>query len=112
MEPVHAELTIRIARPPDDVFAYLSDVANLTEWQSGVHSAEIQGGGAATVGARVVESRTMLGKEMTTTLEIVDFDRLGCSRCGRSTVRRCSPSATSSSRAAARPSCESSSRAR
>ncbi len=74
MEPVHAELTIGIARPPDDVFAYLSDVANLTEWQSGVHSAEIEGGGAATVGARVVESRTMLGKEMTTTLEIVDFE--------------------------------------
>jgi carbon monoxide dehydrogenase subunit G len=74
LESVHAELTIGIARSPDDVFAYLADVSNLTEWQSGVHSAEIEGGGAATAGARVVESRTMLGKEMTTTLEIVDFE--------------------------------------
>ena len=71
---MHAELTIGIARSPDDVFAYLADVSNLTEWQSGVHSAEIEGGGAAAAGARVVESRTMLGKEMTTTLEIVDFE--------------------------------------
>jgi carbon monoxide dehydrogenase subunit G len=74
LESVHAELTIGIARPPEDVFAYLADVSNLTVWQSGVHSAEIEGGGAASAGARVVESRTMLGKEMTTTLEIVDFE--------------------------------------
>ena len=74
MESVRAELSIAIDRPPEDVFAYLADVANLTVWQSGVHSAEIEGGGAAAAGARVVESRTMLGKEMTTTLEIVDFE--------------------------------------
>lgn len=74
MDSVHAELSIAIERPPEDVFAYLADVSNLTEWQSGVHSAEIESGGAAAAGARVVESRTMLGKEMTTTLEIVDFE--------------------------------------
>ncbi len=74
MDSVRAELSIAIDRPPEDVFAYLADVSNLTEWQSGVHSAEIEGGGAAAAGAHVVESRTMLGKEMTTTLEIVDFE--------------------------------------
>jgi carbon monoxide dehydrogenase subunit G len=74
VDSVHAELSIAIERPPEDVFAYLADVSNLTEWQSGVHSAEIESGGAAAAGARVVESRTMLGKEMTTTREIVDFE--------------------------------------
>jgi carbon monoxide dehydrogenase subunit G len=74
LDSVHAELTIGIARPPEDVFAYLADVSNLTEWQSGVHSAEIEGGGAAAAGARVVESRTLLGKELRTTLEIVHFE--------------------------------------
>ena len=74
MDSVRAELSIAVDRPPEDVFAYLAEVGNLTEWQSGVHSAGIEGGGAAAVGARVVESRTMLGKEMTTTLEIVDFE--------------------------------------
>lgn len=74
MDPVRAELTIAVDRPPEDVFAYLADVSNLTEWQAGVHSAEIEGGGGAAAGARVLESRTLLGKELTTTLEIVDFD--------------------------------------
>jgi carbon monoxide dehydrogenase subunit G len=74
VESVRAELSIAIERPPEDVFAYLADVSNLTEWQSGVHSAGIEGGGGAAAGARVVESRTLLGKEMTTTLEIVDFE--------------------------------------
>ena len=71
---MQAELRIGIARPPEDVFAYLADVSNLTEWQSGVHSAEIEGGGAAATGERVVECRTLFGKELTTTLEIVDCD--------------------------------------
>ena len=71
---MRAELTIEIDRSPEDVFAYLADVSNLTEWQSGVHSAAVEGGVAAAKGARVVESRTLLGKELTTTLEIVDFD--------------------------------------
>lgn len=74
MDPVRAELSIAVDCPPEDVFAYLADVSNLTEWQSGVHSAAIEGGGAAAAGARVVESRTLLGKEMTTTLEIVEFE--------------------------------------
>ncbi|HYA08250.1 MAG TPA: SRPBCC family protein [Gaiellaceae bacterium] len=71
---MRTELTIEIDRPPEDVFAYLADVSNLTEWQSGVHSAEVEGGAAAAKGAHVVECRTLLGKELTTTLEIVDFD--------------------------------------
>jgi carbon monoxide dehydrogenase subunit G len=74
VDAVRAELRIEIERSPGDVFAYLADVSNLTEWQSGVHSAEIDGGGEAKQGARIVESRTLLGKELTTTLEIVDFE--------------------------------------
>ena len=61
---MRAELTIEIARTPDEVFAYLTDVANLPEWQSGVKSAAIEDG-------KIVETRSFLGKEMRTTLEIV-----------------------------------------
>jgi len=71
---VRSALTIEIERSPADVFAYLADVSHLTEWQSGVHSAAIEGGGEARVGARVRESRTLLGKEHATTLEIVELD--------------------------------------
>jgi carbon monoxide dehydrogenase subunit G len=65
VERVRAELTIEIARTPDDVFAYLTDVSNLPAWQAGVKSATQHDG-------RIEESRSLLGKELTTTLEIVD----------------------------------------
>ena len=65
MGPVRAELTIEIARTPKDVFSYLTDVSNLPTWQAGVKSATLRDG-------RIEESRSLLGKELTTTLEIVE----------------------------------------
>jgi len=62
---VRAELTIEIARIPEDVFAYLTDVSNLPSWQAGVKSATLREG-------RVEESRSLLGRELRTTLEIVE----------------------------------------
>jgi carbon monoxide dehydrogenase subunit G len=62
---VRAELTIEIARTPEDVFAYLTDVSNLPAWQSGVRSATEREG-------RIEESRSLLGRELHTTLEIVE----------------------------------------
>jgi carbon monoxide dehydrogenase subunit G len=62
---VLAELTIEIARTPEDVFAYLTDVSNLPSWQAGVHGAKRRDG-------RIEESRSLLGREVHTTLEIVD----------------------------------------
>jgi len=71
---VRAGLTIEIERTPEEVFAFLTDVANLTAWQSGVRSAEIAGGGGPRAGARIVESRHLLGRELETTLEIAEYD--------------------------------------
>jgi carbon monoxide dehydrogenase subunit G len=71
---VRAELTIEVARTPEDVFAYLTDVANLPAWQSGVHSAQIEDAGPPRTGARIRESRHMLGRELNTTLEITGYD--------------------------------------
>jgi carbon monoxide dehydrogenase subunit G len=64
---MRAELTIEIARAPEDVFAYLTDVSNLPAWQAGVKSATLQDG-------RIVESRSLLGRDVRTTLEIVERD--------------------------------------
>jgi carbon monoxide dehydrogenase subunit G len=64
---MRAELTVEIARTPEEVFAYLVDVANLPEWQSGVRSAE-------QTGDRIEETRSFLGRQMHTTLEIVEND--------------------------------------
>jgi carbon monoxide dehydrogenase subunit G len=71
---VRAELSIEIARTPDEVFAFLTDVSNLTDWQSGVHSALIAGGGEPRAGARIVESRHLLGRELETTLDIAEYE--------------------------------------
>jgi uncharacterized protein YndB with AHSA1/START domain len=62
---MRAELTIEIARSPEDVFAYLTDVSHVPEWQAGVKSAELHDG-------RIDESRTLFGREVHTTLEIVE----------------------------------------
>jgi carbon monoxide dehydrogenase subunit G len=64
---MRAELTIEIARPPGDVFAYLTDVSNLPAWQSGVKSATEREG-------RIEESRSLLGREFDTSLEILESE--------------------------------------
>jgi carbon monoxide dehydrogenase subunit G len=61
---MRAELTIEIARTPEDVFAYLTDVSHLPAWQSGVRSATERDG-------RIAESRSLLGRDFDTSLEIV-----------------------------------------
>jgi carbon monoxide dehydrogenase subunit G len=62
---VRAELTIEIARPAGEVFAYLTDVSHVPDWQAGVKSAERRDG-------RIEESRSLFGRELHTTLEIVE----------------------------------------
>jgi carbon monoxide dehydrogenase subunit G len=62
---VRAELTIEIARTPEDVFSYLTDVSNLPDWQAGVKSATLRDG-------RIEESRSLLGREVNTKLEVVE----------------------------------------
>jgi carbon monoxide dehydrogenase subunit G len=65
---VRAELTVRIARTPEEVFDYLTDVSNLPAWQSGVHAARREG-------SSIHESRHLLGRELQTTLEIEEEER-------------------------------------
>jgi carbon monoxide dehydrogenase subunit G len=65
---VRAELSVDIARKPEEVFDYLVDVSNLPKWQSGVRSATRDGD-------RIHESRHLLGKELSTTLAVDEEER-------------------------------------
>jgi carbon monoxide dehydrogenase subunit G len=65
---VRAELAVEIARTPEEVYDYLTDVSNLPRWQSGVHAARREG-------SQIHESRHMLGRELQTTLEIEEDER-------------------------------------
>lgn len=69
---MRVELTIEVARAPDEVWAYLTDLGNVPTWQSGVRSAELVGGGEVAAGARIEESRLLLGRELHNTLEIAE----------------------------------------
>ena len=64
---MRAEVVVDIDRSPEEVFAYLTDVTNLPSWQAGVHSAEQDGD-------LIHESRTMLGRHLSTTLRIEELE--------------------------------------
>ena len=63
--------TVEIARPPDEVFAYVTDPSRFVEWQQGVVSGRVEGHG---VGARCVTTRRIGGSDRTTTSEITESD--------------------------------------
>src|SRR5205823_14945973 len=65
---VRAAVTFKTAPTPEDVFSYLTDVSNLPDWQAGVKSATQRDG-------RIEESRSMFGRELQTTFEIVDHEK-------------------------------------
>jgi uncharacterized protein YndB with AHSA1/START domain len=69
---IRIELTVEIARPPEDVFELLSDIDRLPEWQTSAVEAHTDGPLAA--GSRVTEKRRLLGRELDTELEIVAYE--------------------------------------
>jgi uncharacterized protein YndB with AHSA1/START domain len=66
------EMTVDIARPPADVFAYLTDLSKLPEWQTTASGAEVDG--AVRQGARIRERRHFLGRDLRTELEVTAYE--------------------------------------
>ena len=71
MPPILA--TAEVDRPADDVFAYATDPARFPEWQAGVVSGRMDGGGTG-VGARCFSVRRIGGAERASTSELVHVD--------------------------------------
>jgi uncharacterized protein YndB with AHSA1/START domain len=69
---MQVELTIEISRPPEDVFAYLTDVEHLSRWQKSVLEARADGPFAQ--GTRIVERRSLFGREAETELEVTSLE--------------------------------------
>jgi hypothetical protein len=64
-----------IARPPEEVFAYLRDYANEAKWQSEhVSEAIVEPPGPARVGTRVHKVRRTEGGEQRFTIEVPEMD--------------------------------------
>lgn len=64
---------VDIARPPGEVFAYVTDPSRFGEWQSGVVSGHIEGDGPPQVGSRCVMTRRIGGSERTSASEITQI---------------------------------------
>ena len=66
--------SIEIARKPDDVFAYLDDLARHGEWQAQIVSVTSVTDGPTRVGSRATEVRHAGGRDMEVTYEVTEHD--------------------------------------
>lgn len=67
------EHTVVVERPPDDVFAFLTDLSSVPEWQSGaVEVRELEG--AVGVGTKYVEVLKFLGRQFEATIEVTEYE--------------------------------------
>jgi uncharacterized protein YndB with AHSA1/START domain len=65
--------TIDIARPPDEVFAYVTDPTRFAEWQNDVVSVHLADGGPPRAGSRFTTVRRIGPAERTMTQEITRY---------------------------------------
>ena len=68
------EFSVDVQRPVEEVFAYLTDPANLPEWQAGAIEGRLEGTGPIAKGARLHETRKLLGRRFETTLEVTEYE--------------------------------------
>ena len=64
---------IEIARPPNEVFSYVTDPSRFDEWQKGIVSGCMEGSGPPGVGSRCTTTRRIGGTERTVTSEITEI---------------------------------------
>ena len=65
---------IEIARPPDEVYAYVTDPSRFPEWQHDVVRVHVQAGRPPGVGSRFTTTRRIGRVEQTTTQEVTEAD--------------------------------------
>jgi uncharacterized protein YndB with AHSA1/START domain len=65
--------SVEIARPPEEVFRYLTDPSRLPEWQESAVDARLEGGGPVTTGSRFVVTRRIGRGERAMTNEVTDL---------------------------------------
>jgi hypothetical protein len=69
-----AEESIFVERPVEEVFAYLTDLERVPEWQTSVLFLQLQSPGGLRAGAKLVELRKFLGRKVESILEVTGYD--------------------------------------
>src|SRR5918996_1025041 len=65
--------SIEIPRPPQEVFAYVTDPSRMAEWQGSLLRARPGGGGPPAVGPKAIMVRRVGRGERTMTMQLTDF---------------------------------------
>ena len=66
--------TIEIARPPQDVFDYVTDLSRQGEWQAAVEDIKVETAGPTRVGTTAIQTRRVPGRKQTFPFEITEHD--------------------------------------
>jgi uncharacterized protein YndB with AHSA1/START domain len=66
--------TTEVARPPEEVFAYVTDPTHFAEWQQGVVDGHLEGDEPHTVGDKCLTTRRIGGAERSVTSVITHID--------------------------------------
>jgi uncharacterized protein YndB with AHSA1/START domain len=67
-------ITIEVARPAEDVFAYATDPARFNEWQQGVVGGHMDHDGTPEVGSHCHTTRRIGGADRSSTSEVTHID--------------------------------------
>jgi uncharacterized membrane protein len=70
---IHLEHEVEIARPVAEVFAYVTDMERLPEWQTTALSGRLESE-RMEKGARIVEVRKVLGRELQSTMDVTAYE--------------------------------------
>jgi uncharacterized protein YndB with AHSA1/START domain len=68
------EVSIDIARPQDEVFAYVTDPSRFAQWQAGVVGGRMEDGEATSVGSKCLTTRRIGGAEREVTSQVTKLD--------------------------------------
>lgn len=68
-----AEQTAEVAAPAEEVYAFLTEIANLPRWQSGVVEAEQTSPGPMAVGSTAAIERRIMGQRIRADLRVVEL---------------------------------------
>ena len=66
--------SIEIARPAEEVFAYVTDPSTFAEWQDGVEGGSVEGNEPPRVGSKCITTRRIGGTAREVTSEITKID--------------------------------------
>jgi uncharacterized protein YndB with AHSA1/START domain len=68
------EASAEISAPPDEVFSFLAEPANLPSWQTGIVSAERTSPDPVGIGATARVVRELAGQRLAVDLAVTDYD--------------------------------------